>query len=169
MAGCIDLRFGDESGFSLLPSVPYGWSKVGEQLGIQSSRSVRINVFGLLNLGGELTSFVTEKAMRSQTIIDCLDSFAETIEKMTVVVLDNAPWHISKKIEEKIKQWEEKGVIIFYLPSYSPHLNIIETLWRKMKLEWLKPKDYKNKKNYKRRYKIFSKIMEIRTTTLTSQ
>ena len=134
----MNLRFGDESGFSLLPSVPYGWSKIGAQLGIHSSSSARINVFGLLNIGGKLTSFVTKQTIRSQTIIECLDSFAETIETTTVVVLDNAPWHISEVIEEKIKQWEEKGILIFYLPSYSPHLNIIEILWRKMKIEWLK-------------------------------
>jgi len=28
------------------------------------------------------------------------------------------------------------------LPGYSPHLNIIEILWRRMKYEWLKPSDY---------------------------
>lgn len=31
---------------------------------------------------------------------------------------------------------------IFFLPSYSPHLNLIETLCRKIKYEWLKPQDY---------------------------
>jgi transposase len=28
------------------------------------------------------------------------------------------------------------------LPTYSPHLNPIETLWRKIKYNWLKPSDY---------------------------
>jgi transposase len=27
-------------------------------------------------------------------------------------------------------------------PPYSPHLNIAEVLWRKLKYEWLQPKDY---------------------------
>jgi len=31
------------------------------------------------------------------------------------------------------------------LLTYSPHLNLIETLWRKIKLEWLKPEDFENK------------------------
>lgn len=35
-----------------------------------------------------------------------------------------------------------KEFYIFNLPPYSPHLNIIEILWRKMKYEWLKPEDY---------------------------
>ncbi|WP_280673085.1 MULTISPECIES: transposase [unclassified Dysgonomonas] len=29
-----------------------------------------------------------------------------------------------------------------YLPPYSPHLNIAETLWRIMKGKWLRPQDY---------------------------
>jgi hypothetical protein len=28
------------------------------------------------------------------------------------------------------------------LPPDSPHLNIAETLWRKLKCEWLQPEDY---------------------------
>ncbi len=28
--------------------------------------------------------------------------------------------------------------------GYCPHLNKIETLWRKVKYEWLKPRDYLN-------------------------
>ena len=37
-----------------------------------------------------------------------------------------------------------KWIYIFFLPTYSPHLNLIETLWRKIKYEWLKPQDYLN-------------------------
>ncbi len=40
------------------------------------------------------------------------------------------------------KAWEEKNLYVFYLPTYSPHLNLIETLWRQMKYLWLKPEDY---------------------------
>ena len=61
---------------------------------------------------------------------------------MTVVVLDNAPVHTSKPVQERRVFWEERGLFIFYLPPYSPHLNIAETLWRKLKYEWLQPRDY---------------------------
>jgi transposase len=48
------------------------------------------------------------------------------------------------------KSAKQKGLRIFHLPpylcfakpKYSPHLNLIETLWRKMKYNWLKPGDY---------------------------
>lgn len=42
-------------------------------------------------------------------------------------------------------RWQKQGLYVFYLPSYSPHLNIVETLWRKLKYEWLQPEDYTNK------------------------
>ncbi|MEQ9437750.1 MAG: transposase [Cyclobacteriaceae bacterium] len=31
---------------------------------------------------------------------------------------------------------------MFFLPTYSPQLNLIEILWRKMKYEWLTAEDY---------------------------
>jgi transposase len=31
---------------------------------------------------------------------------------------------------------------VLYLPRYAPHVNIVETLWRKLKYAWLTPKDY---------------------------
>jgi transposase len=38
--------------------------------------------------------------------------------------------------------WEKRGLFLFYIPPYSPHLNIAETLWRIMKVKWLRPQDY---------------------------
>jgi transposase len=45
-------------------------------------------------------------------------------------------------IKERRAAWEQRGLFLLYLPRYSPHLNIVETLWRKLKYEWLSPKDY---------------------------
>lgn len=140
--GDIDLRFADETAFNLEPNVPYGWIRVGEQYGLRSSKSGKLNVFGLLNYSGDLSSFVTTGRVDSNQIIEWMTEFAATIKKRTVVVLDNAPWHSSKLVTEKIGEWEEKGLELFYLPPYCPHLNIIETLWRKMKHEWLRPEDF---------------------------
>ncbi len=40
------------------------------------------------------------------------------------------------------KVWANRGLFIFYLPPYSPHLNIIERVWKELKARWLKAKDY---------------------------
>ena len=64
------------------------------------------------------------------------------IRKPTVVVLDNARVHTARKVKELLKVWQTRGLYIFYLPPYSPHLNIIERLWKEMKQAWIKPEDY---------------------------
>lgn len=141
------MRYADETAFSLQPNVPYGWIRKGEQRGIKSGKGGNLNVFGLMNILGELTSYQTTKSVNSQTVIEWLDDFASSLKRLTVVVIDNAPWHVSKVVEDKIEEWEELGLFIFYLPPYSPHLNLIETLWRKMKHTWLKPKNYISKES----------------------
>jgi transposase len=55
----------------------------------------------------------------------------------TVVVMDNASIHTSEAFQEEIPKWEKKGLSIFYLPKYSPELNLIEILWRFMKYAWI--------------------------------
>lgn len=140
----VNIYFGDEAGFSLTPSIPYCWSKIGEQKGIPTKKGLAYNVFGLMSPEQNLVTYLTEKSIDSQFIIQSLDDFAEKITKLTVVILDNAPWHISQYIQAKIDQWEQKGLYILYLPTYSPHLNKIETLWRFIKYQWLKIMDYAN-------------------------
>ena len=46
--------------------------------------------------------------------------------------------HTGKKFRDKLMDWSlEKQVIVCYLPTYSPELNVIEILWRKVKYAWL--------------------------------
>ena len=54
-------------------------------------------------------------------------------ERLTVVVLDNAPFHKGEMITERRTAWEAKGLFLRYLPAYCPQLNLIEAVWRKLK------------------------------------
>ena len=62
--------------------------------------------------------------------------------RLTVIVVDNASVHSAKQVQERRPIWEDRGLYLFYLPPYSPHLNLAEVLWRKLKAEWLQPVDY---------------------------
>ncbi|CAA6813813.1 MAG: Transposase [uncultured Sulfurovum sp.] len=73
----------------------------------------------------------------SDKVIEVFDDFIETLDKPTVVVLDNASFHKSKKFKANLPRWSNKGLTLLYLPPYSPELNIIETLWRFMKYVWI--------------------------------
>lgn len=145
--GHIDLRFGDETGFSMTPYVPYGWLPVGKQSPISSDNQRLFNVFSLMNLHQQLSSYPTKETINTDFIIQCLDNFCQTLAKTTVVVLDNAPWHIAQALQDRREEWESKGLFLFYLPPYSPQLNLIEILWRKIKYEWLQPQDYSSKQS----------------------
>ncbi len=141
-AGYIELCFGVESGFSLMPTVPYGWIKKGGRACILSQHKGRVNVFGLLSTRGHLTSYQKTESLNSAFIIECLTDFAQNLQLPTVVVLDNAPLHTSAAFRAKQAEWEEKGLYLFFLPKYSPHLNRIERLWKQIKHGWLQAQDY---------------------------
>jgi hypothetical protein len=45
--------------------------------------------------------------------------------------------HRSHDFIQQIPKWVKRGLIIKYLPTYSPALNLIEILWRFRKYTWL--------------------------------
>ena len=142
--GYLQIYYGDESGFSLEPSIAYGWQPAAEYIKIVPVKSKRLNVFGLLSKENQLQAYSSEQAMDAALISAFLDDFAGQLKQKTVVVLDNATIHHSQEFEDKIKHWQKQDLYIFYLPAYSPHLNRIETLWRKIKYHWLKPHHYQS-------------------------
>jgi transposase len=141
--GEIDLYYSDESGFCLIPSVPYGWQPVGETVGIPSKHSHRLNVFGVMNRHHQLHSYVSKQTITSDVIIACIDSFFPIVSKRTVIVVDKAPIHTSDIMQDQLLEWRHRQIEIFYLPSYSPQLNLIEILWRFIKYKWMTPSAYK--------------------------
>ena len=161
-AELIDVYFGDESGFSLTPYIPYGWQPIGEQVPIETQRKHLMNILGLLDpIDQILFPYHTEKGEMIDTdfMIRSIEDFIPRCQKPTVLILDNAPWHTSDAFKVKREEWMDKDLYIFYLPKYSPHLNLIETLWRKIKYEWLRPGDYHSKTALRRRIKeIFDKF-----------
>ncbi|MOA58863.1 hypothetical protein D3C78_1833470 [compost metagenome] len=58
-------------------------------------------------------------------------------EAFAIVVLDNASIHRSALFRSKELEWREQRLYVVFLPTYSPELNLIEILWRKIKYEWL--------------------------------
>lgn len=134
--GKINLYYLDETGFCLIPSVPYGWQDIGENLTIPSRRSSRLNVLGIMNRNNHLETYVSFQSINSDVIIACIDgqcvagvppvvataAFFPKVDKPTVIVVDQSSIHTSGFIIDKIEEWSERGITIFQLPSYSPEL-----------------------------------------------
>jgi transposase len=147
--GYLELLYGDAAHLNRQPEVPYGWQFKDEKVFMPSEQGTGINLFGLLNRANRLTFEMTTERITGEFVVRQIEKLLETIKKPTVIVLDNAPSNRNQKMMERIPFWEVRGLYIFYLPVYSPHLNIVEILWRKLKYEWLSPTDYLDWENLK--------------------
>lgn len=145
--GKIDLYYSDESKVSLTPCIPYGWQFPDEEVFMPTQKGEGLNCFALLQRNNECLIETTTNNINAQFVFERLEELSTKLEKLTVVVLDNARIHHSQIIKERLKVWQQRGLSLFYLPRYSPHLNIVEILWRKLKYEWLAPSDYLDKEN----------------------
>jgi hypothetical protein len=131
--GLLDLVYFDQSGLNLWAKVVYAWQKRGERIRVPVSKGKSNNVLGFMwHRCEKFESFVFEGSVDSNVVIGCFDRIAQSIEKETVIVLDNAPIHRSEEFEEKIEEWAKQGLKIYYLPAYCPSLNKIEMLWKKL-------------------------------------
>ena len=88
-------------------------------------------------------------ALGAAFVIDTLDTGAATRTRSTVLVLDNAKTPHAAALEARLAAWQDHDMYVFYLPTHSPHPNKIETLWCKVKYEWLRPEAYLNFKTLK--------------------
>ena len=137
------MRFGILTAcFSLTACLPYAWQRVGERIEVESrgNQGNRQNVLGCMRWDGAdfyLAAF--EGSIDNHLVEGCFRAFAaaKKSSKPKLIILDNAPAHRGEAIEEALEELERHGIFVRFLPSYSPELNLIELLWRKIKYEWL--------------------------------
>jgi putative transposase len=144
LEGEIVLKYLDESGFCLCLPPSYTWTRKGtlyqHRVRTRWGSKGRINLIGTLCLEGDLEErleySLIEGSCRSGEVKDYLDALAEQAQRMDkacVVVLDNAPFHTSGMIREREEEWAAKGLRLYRLPAYCPHLNLIESIWHTLK------------------------------------
>jgi len=132
--------------------VPYAWQTRGKAtLTLPSTRSQQLNVLGLINRNNDSAFEMVSGSVTSEVVIGFITRFALSREiqyqqdkKPCIIILDNASMHRSKAFKAELENWEAMGVIIHYLPPYSPELNLIEILWRRIKYSWLPLGAYKS-------------------------
>lgn len=128
-------------GFSLSLPLAYGWSPRGKPLRVPKhwGSAGRINLIGSLGFAGDreqLAYRLLEESCKAPAVVAYLDTLAEeaqTSGKLTVVVLDNAGFHRARLVQDKRADWEAMNLYLRYLPPYSPQLNPIENVWRRIK------------------------------------
>lgn len=133
----------DESGFTGVPKIPYAWQDINDKLVLPSGKTSRINVLGFLSRQNNFFPCVFECSVTSEVVVACFEAFSLTLNKSTVVILDNASIHHSEIFKAEIKKWEKRGLFLYFIPKYSPELNLIEILWKHIKYFWLPVSAYK--------------------------
>lgn len=126
------ILFGDAVHPTMATKVTYGWIKTGSDKAIGTTASrTRINLTGVINLE------TMQLVMRESDTVDKL-SMREFLIKVKEaypeapkihIILDQAGYN---KADIVVAKATELGIVIHYLPTYSPNLNPIERLWKVM-------------------------------------
>ena len=92
----------------------------------------RFNVLGAWNaVTRELIAVTNTTVVNTETMCELLRKIAASgLAGPITLVLDNARYQRNAVVQALAKQL---GITLFYLPSYSPNLNLIERLWKFIK------------------------------------
>lgn len=140
--GNIRIKYLDEAGFSLWSPVGYSYIKVGEQKKIPQSkkRGKRLNILGIYERGKSFNYALAIGSFEQDTFLKILEKEVEEAARYksktgleTVIVMDNYSVHKAHRIREREKEWQAQGLYLFFLPTYSPELNLIEAEWHQIK------------------------------------
>ncbi|KXA97363.1 hypothetical protein AKJ39_03380 [candidate division MSBL1 archaeon SCGC-AAA259J03] len=124
------MTFIDESIFRIEPIVKHGWFLKGSKPScpVNWSRGKEC-VFGAINFeNGDKLISKQAKRINSKTFIEFTQKLMKDIGSF-VLVMDNAPWHTSRKASGFLEEVRD-CVEPVHLPPYSPELNPVELYWK---------------------------------------
>jgi putative transposase len=130
-------------------SLGYSWALKGKPLQVRSrwASQGRINLIGAWLIHGQ-QSQLYYRQLQARCNAEQVKAFIDSLrlqqaQTRLVIVLDNAPFHKAHSLQQAIPLWSQQQLELFYLPSYCPKLNYIETIWRKLK-GFLMPRRFYN-------------------------
>lgn len=128
-----DIIYIDESGFALDSPREYGYTQKGKRC----YGSKDWHAKGRINAIGAICNhkFITVSLFQGNINSDVFHAWVEQdfipkIPDRAVVVMDNASFH---KRKDTIELFNQRNIILEFLPPYSPDLNPIEKKWSQAK------------------------------------
>jgi DDE superfamily endonuclease len=133
----VALFYLDECGFA--PTLPagYSWSLPGQRefVPYEAPQGRRFNAMAAYRPFGRsprLEVFTAERTWDSYDLLAFLGALSWS-KAPRVVVLDNASAHTSRVIGRARHGLSASGVYLYFLPPYSPELNLVESVFRQVK------------------------------------
>lgn len=108
----------------------------------------RISVFGALS-NDSFYYETTEKYCNWKNYLKFINNLLNKYKKI-VIIIDGAKYHFEKKHVQNFYNYNDKNLVVFQLPAYSPELNPIEQYWRYVK-EHLANTNWFNKEEFKQK------------------
>ena len=147
--GEVAVVYVDECRFSRQAPVPYAWQRRGQPPvalpAVRGSGGYSVLGFWQAHAPSQpLQAYVRAGALTADLFVLAVTDFAQSLDRPTVLVLDNASIHRAHVVRACHAEWAAKGLTLLFLPPYSPELNHIELLWHRCKHYWVRPEHYQS-------------------------
>lgn len=121
----------DECGFSPSQPINYSWTLAGhrKRIPFENPAGRRVNALAALVLTADARSLIwmtRPRTFHADDLVGFLNEALPDHSRRRVVVLDNAARHRNRVVVAARRALREKGIVLYYLPPYSPELNAIE-------------------------------------------
>jgi len=126
------VEFGDGVHPTMATKITYGWIRVGTRKPILTTASrTRVNLMGSINLATMRVTLGDYETIDSLAMEEHFKKLRKKYPKAPKIhfILDQAPYNTSAETKEAAKK---HGIVLHYLPPYSPNLNPSERLWKVM-------------------------------------
>jgi len=127
------LNFLDESSINLGMTRLYGRAATNERVNdyVPDVRFERTSIISTVRLDGTQIPFIFKGTLNGELFKAYVEKFlVPALSKDDILLMDNSSVHRTKGTVNALL---EKGVIVLFIPRYSPDFNPIELLWSKLK------------------------------------
>ena len=150
--GLLRMLFLDESAVWLTQPNTYTWSAIGQPMKVPTSKArgvtTRLNLMGAVYFAtGEVQYREIEGNTTGQDTVAFLETLAQQADPAcpTLVLVDQASIHTCRAVAGQRARWRACGLMVVYLPVYSPELNTMESEWRILKYHRLPERSFEDK------------------------
>ena len=92
---------------------------------------VNISVVSALSIAGVIAPMTLEGSVDAEAFNNYVEHFlVPALYPKDIVIMDNVPFHLSERAKALIAS---SNAEVIFLPAYSPDLNPIEYVWKKVK------------------------------------